>query len=93
MYGFIQADGIYDFNRVDPDWSATLRPSKIPVQCPGSPACGNDGETIAERPPDALRCAGAASRPRSAISRTRFEFDLFGVGDDAGQTTFRLRHA
>ncbi len=23
----------------------------------------------------------------------KFEFDLFGVGGDAGQTTFRLRHA
>src|SRR5262249_29704959 len=23
----------------------------------------------------------------------KFEFDLFGTGDDAGQTTFRLRHA
>lgn len=24
---------------------------------------------------------------------TKFEFDMFGVGDDAGQTTMRLRHA
>ena len=23
----------------------------------------------------------------------KFEFDLFGTGADAGQTTFRLRHA
>ena len=30
--------------------------------------------------------------PRWARSR-RFDFDLFGVGVDAGQTTFRLRHA
>ena len=25
--------------------------------------------------------------------KTQFEFELFGVGVDAGQTTFRLRHA
>jgi hypothetical protein len=25
IYGFAQVDGIYDFNRVDPDWAATLR--------------------------------------------------------------------
>jgi hypothetical protein len=31
IYGFIQADSISDFNRVDPDWIDTLPPSKIPT--------------------------------------------------------------
>jgi len=46
VYGHVMLDAIYDFNRVDPDWNATLRPSTIPVNCPGDAGCGNDGEMI-----------------------------------------------
>ena len=46
VYGYIQGDFILDFKRVDPNWNATLRPSKIPVNCPGDAGCGTDGETI-----------------------------------------------
>src|SRR6478752_277843 len=46
IYGFVQTDMIYDFNRMDPSWNATLRPSKIPVNCPGDAGCGHNGETI-----------------------------------------------
>ena len=31
LYGFAQVDVVQDFNRVDPSWDATLRPSKIPT--------------------------------------------------------------
>src|SRR5262249_16305036 len=31
VYGFVQADYIQDFDRVDPAWNDTLRPSKIPT--------------------------------------------------------------
>src|SRR4029077_4273459 len=44
--GKVQADYIFDFKRVDPEWNSTLRPSKIPINCPGDPGCGKDGETI-----------------------------------------------
>ena len=44
--GKIQMDFIYDFNRVDPTWKTTLRPSTIPVNCPGDAGCGKDGESI-----------------------------------------------
>src|SRR5512144_1003920 len=44
--GKVMLDMILDFNRVDPAWHATLRPSTIPVTCPGDPGCGKDGETI-----------------------------------------------
>src|SRR5206468_1088689 len=44
--GKVQLDMITDFNRVDPQWHATLRPSTIPVTCPSDPGCGKDGETI-----------------------------------------------
>jgi hypothetical protein len=92
IYGFAQGDGIYDFNRVGPDQNATLRPSRIPVECPGDPGCGNDGETIVSARQSRL---GAKGRFPTSLGelRTLFEFDLFGVGPNAGETTFRLRHA
>lgn len=92
VYGFAQADFIYDFNRVDPDWNATLRPSKIPVNCPGDAGCGEDGETVFSVRQSRLGFKGFLPTSMGELN-ARFEFDLFGVGDDAGQTTFRLRHA
>jgi hypothetical protein len=46
VYGQVMLDGIYDFDRMNPDWNATLRPSQIPVGCPGSAGCGKDGAWI-----------------------------------------------
>ena len=91
IYGFVQADGIYDFNRVDPAWNATLRPSKIPVNCPGDAGCGNDGETIGSVRQSRLGARGYLPTDWGTFM-TRFEFDLFGVGSDAGKTTMRVRH-
>ena len=91
VYGFIHTDAIYDFDRVDPAWSATLRPSKIPVLCPRDPGCGNDGETILSVRQSRLGFAGFLPTALGELE-TKFEFDLFGVGVDAGNTTMRIRH-
>lgn len=92
IYGFIHTDAIYDVNRMDPDWKATLRPSKIPIDCPGDAGCGNDGETVLSARQSRLGFKGLIPTDVGDI-KTIFEFELFGVGDDAGETTFRLRHA
>jgi hypothetical protein len=92
IYGFAQADFIQDFNRVDPKWNATLRPSKIPVNCPGDPGCGKDGETIFSVRQSRLGFQGYLPT-QMGEAHAKFEFDMFGVGGDAGQTTIRLRHA
>lgn len=98
IYGFVHTDAIYDFNRVDPDWKATLRPSRIPINCQGGngqatdPGCGNDGETVLSVRQSRLGFRGWVPTQVGEI-KTLFEFELFGVGDDAGETTFRLRHA
>ncbi len=91
-YGFAQTDAIYDIDRVDQDWKATLRPSKIPVVCPGDLGCGKNGEAIVSVRQSRLGFRGLLPTSVGEI-KTIFEFDLFGVGDDAGETTFRLRHA
>lgn len=43
LYGFAQVDAIQDFDRVDPSWDATLRPSKIPTD---EGTFGDDGQSI-----------------------------------------------
>lgn len=92
MYGFIQGDFIFDFNRVDPDWNATLRASKIPVNCPGDPGCGTDGELIFSVRQTQIGVKGALPTEAGPVNLL-LEFDLFGTGDDAGQTILHFRFA
>ena len=89
IYGFTEADYIQDFNRVDPAWSDTLRPSKIPTE---AGLFGSNGQSLFSVKQTRFGVQG--SEPVAGRNLTfKFEFDLFGVGVDAGQTTFRLRHA
>jgi hypothetical protein len=90
LYGFIQMDAIYDFDRVDPAWKATLRPSKISVGATNQ--FGHDGETIFSVRQSRLGVNGYIPTELGEL-KTKFEFDMFGVGADEGQTTIRLRHA
>ncbi len=89
IYGFAQADYIQDFGRVNPDWEDTLRPSRIPVANPEE--FGSDGQAMVSVKQSRFGVKGNFPTAKGDI-RTVFDFDLFGVGDDAGQTTFRLRN-
>ena len=89
IYGFVQFDAIYDFKRVDPDWNDTLRVSTIPTR--GKPY-GGDGEFVTSVRQS--RFGMKAFYPTSNGDVTGLlEFEWFGTGGDAGQTTPRLRHA
>jgi hypothetical protein len=88
LYGFTQLDAIQDFKRVDPDWEASLRPSKIQTS-PGQ--FGSNGQSIfsVRQTRLGVKASGMLEdRPYEA----KFEFDLFGTGDDAGKTHMRIRH-
>ena len=88
VYGFAQTDLIQDFNRVNPDWNAALRPSRIPTQ---DGLYGEDGETIFSVRQS--RLGVSAEHPTSwGDFAAKLEVDFFGVGSDAGQTTIRPRH-
>jgi hypothetical protein len=89
LYGFAQVDVVQDFNRVDPSWDATLRPSKIPTT---EGLFGSDGQSVISVRQSRLG-AKANGKLGGQDYEAKFEFDLYGVGVDAGQTTFRLRHA
>jgi hypothetical protein len=91
LYGFAQADFIYDGNRVDPLWEDTLRPTKIPTD-PGT--FGSNGQTSFSVKQSRFGVSGDIPVNESLGNATfKFEFDLFGTGGNAGLTTFRLRHA
>jgi hypothetical protein len=89
IYGFVMADTIYDFKRVDPDWNDTLRVSTIPTR--GSPF-GGDGEVVFGVRQTRIGFDSNFKTDNGDV-RALFEWELFGVGGDAGQTTPRLRHA
>ena len=88
--GKVQLDTIYDFKRVNPDWAATLRPSQIPVTCPGDAGCGQDGETIFSVRQTSIEFKGYTPTSSGEL-KTDFSFDLFGTG--GGSTQLHLIHA
>ncbi|HEX5649722.1 MAG TPA: DcaP family trimeric outer membrane transporter [Steroidobacteraceae bacterium] len=91
IYGFAQADFIMDVGgRLDPAWDDAFRPSKICIDG----ACGSDGQSSVSVKQSRFGVKGLMpTGTGTAPLNFKFEFDLFGVGVDAGQTTFRLRHA
>ena len=89
VYGFVMADAIYEFKRVDPDWNDTLRVSTIPTQ---EGQYGEDGEFVFSVRQSRLGVRAEYDTPVGKVTAL-LEGELFGVGGDAGQTTPRLRHA
>ncbi|MGE5346924.1 MAG: DcaP family trimeric outer membrane transporter [Acidithiobacillales bacterium] len=89
IYGFAMVDTGYDFKQVNPDWFDVLRPTKLPAF---ENEFGKDGNFYAGVRQSRLGFKGYLPTSLGEI-KTIFEFELFGTGVDAGQTTFRLRHA
>jgi len=88
IYGFTQGDMINDFKTNNPDWFDVNRPSKLPAF---TDEFGHNGHTwLSARQ---TRFGTKATIPTSTKPITVvFDWDLFGVGVDAGQTTIRPRH-
>jgi hypothetical protein len=89
IYGFVQTDAGYNAGRINPDWFDVVRPSQLPSY---ENEYGEDGDTFFSVRQS--RFGIKAFMPTGAGNiRGIFEWELFGVGVDAGQTTIRLRHA
>jgi hypothetical protein len=89
IYGFAMLDMGYNFGQIDPNWFDVVRPTKLPAF---HNEFGHNGVWFAGVRQS--RFGVKASIPtKYGDLKTVFEFELFGVGVDAGQTTFRLRHA
>jgi hypothetical protein len=78
LYGHVMMDAIYDAKRMNPQWSATLRPSQIPVNCPGDPGCGKDGATTFSVRQSSLGFKAFIPTTLGQI-KTDVSFDLFGT--------------
>src|SRR6476469_9410701 len=89
IYGFAQADAIGDFRTNNPDWFDVNRPSKLPAF---QDEFGHNGHTWFSARQS--RFGAKATIPTSSGKDIKvvFDWDLFGVGVDAGQTTIRPRH-
>jgi hypothetical protein len=89
IYGFAMLDMGYQTKQNDPAWFDVLRPVKLPAF---ENEFGEDGHFFAGVRQSRLGVKGFIPTDVGEI-KTIFEFELFGTGVDAGQTTFRLRHA
>ena len=89
IYGFAMLDMGYQTKQNDPNWFDVVRPTKLPAF---KDQFGEDGHFYAGVRQSRLGVKGFIPTEAGEI-KTIFEFELFGTGVDAGQTTFRLRHA
>lgn len=89
IYGHVMVDMGYEDTQSDPDWFDVLRPTKLPAF---DKQFGEDGEFFAGVRQSRL---GVKTSTPSSLGeiKTWFEFEMFGTGNNAGETTFRLRHA
>src|SRR5512142_185837 len=84
VFGFAQVDYIQDFNRVNPEWNAMLRASKVPTV---DGLYGSDGEAIVSARQSRFGVKGAFPAGAHDL-KARLEWDFFGGGsnpDSAGQ--------
>ncbi len=89
IYGFAMLDIGHDFKQINPNWSDTMRVTKLPSF---EDQFGRDNNTFAGVRQSRLGVRSSTPTPLGDL-KTTFEFELFGTGVDEGQTTFRLRHA
>jgi hypothetical protein len=85
------ADYIQDITgRLDPDWDDAFRVSKIGIDG----QFGSDGQASISAKQSRFGVKGKmpTGEGRSPLD-FKLEIDLYGVGEDAGKTTVRLRHA
>src|SRR6266550_2901338 len=89
LYGFTMLDTGFDVEQNNPDWFDVVRPTKLPAF---ADEFGKDRHFF-----EGVRQTRFGVKTYTPTKygelKTIFEFELFGVGEDAGQTTFRLRHA
>lgn len=89
VYGFAMLDFGDQIDRINPEWYDVMRPTKLPAFADEFGTDGNVFMSVRQ-----TRFGVQSWVPTSAGELyTIFEFDLFGVGQDAGQTTIRLRKA
>ena len=87
VYGFTMLDAGYGTEAVDPTWYDTMRPSKM---ASFKDQFGKDGQSYLSVRQSRF---GVKTWTQTSMGelKTQFEFDMYGVGKDAGLTTIRPR--
>ena len=89
VYGFVKADVGYSFDQLDPDWIDVMRVTKLPAYKNEFAPAGKIYFSLRQT---RLGFNSWSQTPLGQL-KANFEFDLFGVGPDVAQTTFRFRKA
>src|SRR4029079_1785251 len=89
VYGFVMLDFGQNFTTINPNWFDTMRVTRLPAF---EDQYGKDGSTFAGVRQTRLGVRSTTPTDLGDL-KTTFEFELFGTGVDAGQTTLRLPHA
>lgn len=93
IYGFIMMDAGYNAGRIDNAWFDVVRPTKLESSTAfGDANYGTKGNTYFSVRQTRLGFKNYFETSLGEL-KTQFEFEMFGTGVDAGQTTIRLRHA
>lgn len=89
LYGFVMTDAGYNFNTINPNWYDVMRVTQLPsFENEFAP----DGKVFFSMRQTRFGVKGNFDTPLGKL-KTQFDFDLFGVGADKGQTTFHLVNA
>ena len=89
IYGFVMMDAGYNQIGIDPDWFDVQRPTKL---ASFEDEFGDKGSTFFSARQTRFGAKSYFDTDMGEL-KTTFEWEMFGVGVDAGQTTIRLRHA
>ena len=89
IYGHMMLDMGYNFGQINPDWYDVMRPTQLPSF---DAEYGTSGNVYMSVRQSRFGTESTVSTPLGPL-KILFEFELFGVGADAGKTAFRLRHA
>ncbi len=87
--GQIMTDAGYNFNQINPDYFDVMRPTQLPAY---RDEYGTDGNVYFGVRQSMLGFK-SFTQTRYGELMTRFTFDLYGVGADAGRTAFHMLYA
>jgi hypothetical protein len=89
VYGFVMSDIGYDVKQINPNWFDAMRVTKLPTY---KDQYAPDGKVFFSVRQTRFGVRGWTPTKIGEL-KTQFDFDLFGVGVDEGQTTMRVRNA
>ena len=89
FYGQMMTDAGYNTGQVNPDYFDVMRPTQLPAR---ENQYGTDGNLSFGVRQSRLGFKSYIPTKMGEL-QTRFEFDLFGVGNNVGQTAFHLLYA